>query len=200
MLKYVVEVIHSYNSLLVNYNSTIENIYSEIFQLKHLLSKVKVLQKSETKLFHIPVCYNQEFCVDLAVFRQQKGLETETLVTLHTSPVYTIYFMGFLPGFLYLGGLDERLYCARKDQPRRKIPKGAVAIGGQQTGIYPMASPGGWQIIGNCPLNLFDPYQNPPSIFSAGDKIQFYPIDLKEHQKISKAVSEGTYSIKTSSI
>ncbi|MEM1003631.1 MAG: carboxyltransferase domain-containing protein, partial [Bacteroidota bacterium] len=108
----------------------------------------------------------------------------KTLVNLHSGKDYPIYFFGFLPGFFYLGGLDKRLFCARKTSPRKLVPKGSVGIGGEQTGIYPHDSPGGWQIIGRTPVNLFNVKTVPPVFAEIGDLIRFIPVDLKEFKRI----------------
>ena len=111
-----------------------------------------------------------------------------------------IYFIGFLPGFLYLGGLDERLFTPRKSTPRLRIEKGAVAIGGKQTGIYPQESPGGWNIIGNSPIQFFDNSKNTPCFAKAGDKLQFYSITLKEHHDIKVLVDAGVFQLESEEI
>jgi inhibitor of KinA len=143
------------------------------------------------------VCYDEKFGLDLSGIATKNKLGIPKIKSLHSTPVYTIFFIGFLPGFLYLGGLDKKLFFPRKKSPRKEVEKGAVGIAGKQTGIYPQKSPGGWQIIGNCPLDLFDVHENPPSIFKAGDKIKFYPISLEEHQDISEQVETGKFKIKT---
>ena len=115
---------------------------------------------------------------------------------MHTAPVYQIYFIGFLPGFLYLGGLDEKLQISRKKTPRRSVEKGSVGIGENQTGIYPKNSPGGWQILGKCPVELFDKNEALPSVFSAGDKIKFDAVSKEEFYRIEKEIENGDYKLK----
>ncbi len=191
-----VEVISSYNSLLISYMFTIEDVYGEISTLKKLFSEAKIAKLNNRQTFYLPVCYDEEFGWDLEHIANEKKLSKQQIIELHSAPLYTVYFIGFLPGFLYLGGLDKKLEIPRKNQPRMKIEKGAVGIGGNQTGIYPKSSPGGWQILGRSPVNLFDKNQDPPCEISAGDKVKFDPVSKDEFQKISEAVSEGKYQIK----
>ena len=164
-----------YNSLLLHYVSLID-----FGEKKHFLMDLYNSQKQVTKYnpntWHIPVCYDEEFGVDLPLFSNQ-GLTKKEVIHLHTSNCYRVFMIGFLPGFLYLGGLDPKLHMDRKAKPRLSIPKGSVAIGGEQTGIYPMASPGGWQIIGRTPLSLFDLNAEETTPIRQGDKIQFYAVD-----------------------
>ncbi len=195
-IKEKVEVINTYNSLLINYISTIENLYNEVLVVKGLLKEPKIIKKADSRLFHIPVCYDEKFGLDLRLIGDKNQLKINEIISLHSTPVYTIYFIGFLPGFLYLGGLDSKLFFPRKNIPRTEVLKGAVGIGEKQTGIYPKMSPGGWQIIGNSPASFFDKNTVPPSNFSAGDKVKFYPISMEEHQEILEQVDRGKFQLK----
>ena len=130
-------------------------------------------------LYRLPVCYTLRFCEDVALF-SARGIDHGTLIQKHTEPTYNVYMLGFLPGFVYLGGLDPKLAMPRRKSPRPKVEKGAVGIAGQQTGIYPMESPGGWNIIGRTPFPLFLPQNDPPVILQAGDRVRFYAIDEAE--------------------
>lgn len=194
--KQKVEVIPAYSSLLIYYTSTIEDVYSEVLEVKRLLDGVNIGKKLQKLLFRIPVCYDESFGWDLEQISAEKNLSFEEVIRLHSEPIYTVYFIGFLPGFLYLGGLPEILNFPRKNSPRLEVPKGAVGIGGNQTGIYPKKSPGGWQIIGNSPLNFFDPKRNPPCEISAGDKAKFYPVSKEEYFSIKDEVESGNYQLK----
>lgn len=196
LLKEKVEIISTYSSLLVNYSANIEDVYGEVSRLKDLITEANIHNKFKKNLYHIPVCYDDEFGLDINFLSKEKDLSKTEIIELHSAPIYTVYFIGFLPGFLYLGGLDERLYCSRKNQPRLMVEKGAVGIGEKQTGVYPKNSPGGWQIIGNSPVPLFDKNSIPPCEISAGDKIKFYSIDLAEHRQILEQVQNGTFSFK----
>ena len=129
----------------------------------------------DTRVMEIPVCYGGESGPDLASVAEHTGLTPEQVVDLHTSASYLVYFLGFSPGFPYLGGLPPQLATPRLPAPRKRVPAGSVAIGGNQTGIYPMESPGGWRIIGRTPVRLFDLEANPPALLRAGDTVRFVP-------------------------
>ncbi|HKJ48013.1 MAG TPA: 5-oxoprolinase subunit PxpB [Christiangramia sp.] len=191
-----VEVINTYNSLLISYMFTIEDVYGEVSRLKYLLSVANIPKKSNYKIFQIPVCYEKDFGLDLEFISKEKDLGLDDIIKLHTAPLYQIYFIGFLPGFLYLGGLDNKLHISRKKSPRRSVEKGAVGIGENQTGIYPKSSPGGWQILGKTPVDLFNNNEDPPSQFSAGDKIKFHAISKDEFYEIEKEIATGNYTLK----
>lgn len=141
--------------------------------------------------WEIPVCY--ELGKDLEMLARMKGLTTEQLIELHSSQSYLLHFYGFLPGFMYLGGLDTTLHTNRKITPDPQIAPGSVGIGGAQTGIYTLPSPGGWHIIGKTPLTLFNPKQEPPVRPQIGDSIVFRAISLSAYQALEKAISQGSY-------
>lgn len=191
------EVKTAYTSLLITYGDTIDNINSEVSILKSLYLSQKPTKKGPHKLWKIPVCYDQDFAIDLDEISNRKKLSKQDAIRLHSDAFYIVYFIGFLPGFLYLGGLDERLACPRKSTPRQHIEKGAVAIGGNQTGIYPNASPGGWNIIGNTPISFFDASQEIPCFANPGDKIKFIPIGLEKYRNISTLVKAGVYQMES---
>lgn len=138
------------------------------------------------KTWQIPVCYDGRFAKDLEHFAHEKNIEVSELIALHSSVVYRIHFFGFLPGFMYLHGLPERLHFPRKAVPDRAVPRGSVAIGGSQTGIYPRESPGGWHIIGQTPISLFEAQRNPPVWASPGDRLKFVPITSTEMEELIK--------------
>jgi inhibitor of KinA len=144
----------------------------------------KVVEGQETltaegHFFRIPVCYEGEYAPDLEGVAKEKGLSKEEVIGLHTSVIYRVYMIGFLPGFPYMGRTDPRLEIARKKQPV-SVWAGGVGIAGIQTGIYPLNSPGGWQIIGRTPMPLFNRHEDPPIRVQAGDSVQFYPVSKKE--------------------
>lgn len=196
-IKSKIQVTSAYNSILINYSSTIDNINDEVLSLKSLYSSIKYNSNSKGMLWKIPVCYDDVFALDLDELSIEKKLSKSKIIELHSDTIYTVYFIGFLPGFLYLGGLDKSLHFPRKSAPRQQIKKGAVAIGGNQTGIYPNESPGGWNIIGNSPISFFDASKDMPCFAKAGDKIQFVPISVMEYQNISTSVEEGVYQIES---
>ena len=190
-----VEVTTAFNSLLVYYKHLIEDVYSEVFRLRRLLKVPKKKNIFDKNFFRIPVCYSPEFGIDLEEISAVKNLSPEEIVSLHSEQIYTLFFTGFLPGFLYLGKLPELLRIPRKKEPRQKIKKGAVGLAEDQTGIYPQVSPGGWQVIGNSPAPLFDVRQDPPCEIAAGDKLQFYPISIEEHREISELVKREQFRL-----
>jgi inhibitor of KinA len=131
----------------------------------------------------IPVCYDSEFGFDLDHVAQQAGISAEQVVDLHCNAEYRVSCVGFTPGFPFLSGLPAKLATPRRATPRKEIPAGSVAIGGAQTGIYPIKSPGGWNLIGRTTLRLFDPQENPPALLRAGDRIRFYRITRPEFER-----------------
>src|SRR5271157_16729 len=132
----------------------------------------------------IPVCYDVEFGPDLLDVARHAGLSAEEVISLHSSPTYLVYFLGFSPGFVYLGGLPEILHTPRLATPRPSIAGGSVGIAGSQTGIYPVDSPGGWKLIGRTPLRMFDPEATPPTRLRPGDRLKFSPIDRATFDKM----------------
>lgn len=152
---------------------------------KNYLEK-KEIEKEPNYLWKIPVCYDTQFGIDLKVISSKLNLPIEKVIQLHCQAIYTVYFIGFLPGFLYLGGLHKKLHFPRKPTPRLQVAKGAVAIGGAQTGVYPKESAGGWNIIGNTPVSFFNLTKKHPCFAKPGDKIQFFAIDLEEYNSFEK--------------
>lgn len=174
----------AFNTLLVKYKNLDIDILKKENQIKSFINSfdTKNIENFKNRQFKIPVCY--EYGLDLKHISNQKNLSKSKIIQLHTEQVYSLFFIGFLPGFLYLGDVDKRIQLARHQTPRQKVEKGSVGIAENQTGIYPMSSPGGWQIIGQTPVELFDVDQNPPSPFRPGDKIQFYAIDQSEFDRL----------------
>lgn len=191
----LVETVNTYNSLTLIFHSPISSIDAIEKKIQQLCQIQPSIKSENQKTWKIPVCYDKEFGIDLDDVARQHKLSTDEIIAIHSKAKYLVYFIGFLPGFLYLGGLPKKIHTPRKSTPRLRIKKGAVAIGGQQTGIYPSESPGGWNIIGNSPLFLFDPEQDPPCFAQAGDCLQFYPINKNEHQKILKEVEQKSFTI-----
>lgn len=184
--KSLVEIINAYSSLLVVYNNTIDNIYNEIKSLKTLYLDINYDIYESKIIWKIPVCYDDYFATDLENISNNKKMDKDEIIELHYKNTYKVCFLGFLPGFLYLSNLNKRLYFPRKVQPDLNIIKGSVGIGGNQTGVYPSNSPGGWNIIGNSPIDFINKENlHKISFASPGDSINFYPIDIKEHNYIS---------------
>ena len=196
-IKSIIELKIAYNSLLITYNSLCRNFKIEVKILKNCYLSSDSEPDTVSKLWKIPVCYDAVFGIDLDVISKEKKLSKEALIECHSQAIYTVYFIGFLPGFLYLGGLDESLFMPRKATPRLQIEKGAVAIGGNQTGVYPMASPGGWNIIGNSPIDFFNPKLEVPCFANPLDKIEFVPISISKHKDIKILVEAGVYLLES---
>ncbi len=134
----------------------------------------------KSSLIEIPVCYALPFSMDSEVVRRQHDITHTEIIRLHTERTYYVYMLGFIPGFAYMGDVTEQLEMPRKETPRLKVPAGSVGIVGKQTGIYPLESPGGWQIIGRTPLKLFDKENDQPVLLSPGDEVKFYSITEDE--------------------
>lgn len=192
------EAVPAYASLTLFFKE-IQDQSKLIERLKELYNhRVSVNLNSTT--WNIPVCYDTSFGIDLETLSDITKLSVEEIIRKHSSKSYLVYFIGFLPGFLYLGGLDEQLHFPRKNIPRLQIKKGSVGIGGTQTGIYPIASPGGWNIIGNTPVPLFESTQEKPCFAQSGDEIKFNSISLKEYNQIIKEIESGTYIINSENL
>ncbi len=195
--KVILDIISTYNSITIFYQFTIENIYNEIIALKSIYEESDLSNVQKNKLWKIPVCYDPYFGLDLEELSVKKKLTISEIIEIHSKPVYTIFFIGFLPGFLYLGGLNETLHFPRKSIPRLRVDRGAVGIGSSQTGIYPQESAGGWNIIGNSPILFFDRKREEPCFAKPGDKVQFVPIDRNEHTEILNLVAYKRYAIES---
>ncbi len=192
----LVEVVPAYSSLTIFYDpvtvrQTCAEFETAFAAVRNKAEKAlaqainSVLSKAERQLTKIPVCYDAEFAIDLEFVAEKKMLTVEQVIRIHTEPVYRVFMIGFLPGFPYLGEVDERLSVGRKSVPRAAVPQGSVGLAGRQTGIYSLESPGGWQIVGKTPLLLFDPKNESPTLLHAGDSVRFYEIDRKTFDEVT---------------
>ncbi len=160
------------------------SIYEDVvMQIKQKLQSKKVSRNDPPTIITIPVCYGGEYGPDLTEVARYHKLSESDVIRLHSNHEYVVYMVGFTPGFPYLGGMSERLATPRKQTPRVAIPAGSVGIGGRQTGIYPLESPGGWQIIGRTPLQLFNYNKNEPTLLKAGDIVRFKPITAEQYDE-----------------
>ena len=193
----VVDLIPSYRSILVNYDPLILDFAQLHEKLTAILASVSAGEPATPRCVQIPVLYGGDAGPDLDHVADHNGLSTSEVVKIHSAPQYLVYMLGFSPGFPYLGGMDERIETPRLDTPRTIIPAGSVGIAEKQTGVYPTATPGGWQIIGKTPLHFFDPDADPPSLLEPGDLIRFVPIEQDEFDAIAQEVEQGVYETRT---
>ena len=191
----IVDTIIAYNSLTIIYKE-FKSFNQEIIQLQELYTVDTIQKKRSQKVWEIPVCYDREFGLDLEEVANAKGIATKAVVDLHIKNSYLVYFLGFQPGFLYLGGLDKKIFTPRKSTPRLRVQKGSVGIGGEQTGVYPSDNAGGWNIIGKSPIDFFNIHKEQPCFAKAGDRIQFFSIDVASYYSIEEAVKKGKYQLK----
>mgnify|MGYP001174092196 FL=1 len=166
--------------------------------LQTLWSGLNPEKMSQSRTVDIPVCYGGEFGPDLAYVAKINGLTEEEVVQIHSSREYVVYMIGFSPGFPYLGGMSEKIAAPRKKTPRLAVPARSVGIAGMQTGIYPLESPGGWQIIGRTPLELFRPQKSEPSLLKAGDRVRFKPISVEEYLKWEEIEDDDDFRTRAS--
>jgi inhibitor of KinA len=148
--------------------------------LGEALSPLDITGLPTARLVEIDVCYGGEFGPDLEEVARLRGLSVDEVVRIHSTGDYLVYMIGFSPGFPYLGGLDSRIATPRRAAPRTLVPAGSVGIGGDQTGVYPIASPGGWQLIGRTPQQIFVVSREPPTLIQAGDRVRFRSISADE--------------------
>ena len=190
----IVECLPTYRSLAVYFNPlkvTKKQVTDEV--LKAVNGSSESLSSSH-KVISIPVCYGGEYGPDIDNVAEHAGISVEEVIKRHTAPVCHCYMIGFVPGFAYLGGMDESIATPRLQNPRTVIKGGSVGIAGKQTGIYPIDSPGGWQLIGRTPLRLFTPEASCPTLIDSGYGVRFVPVSEDEYKIIEARVADGTYT------
>ncbi|MFY0627542.1 MAG: 5-oxoprolinase subunit PxpB [Reichenbachiella sp.] len=188
----ILEYVIAYNSLTLFLNEGVD-YEKTVGSIKRLYTNEQKENVLVQKSWKIPVCYEDEFELDLARMSDELDLSKDRIIDIHSGSLYRLYFIGFLPGFMYLGGLDSRIYFPRISEPRTNVPKGAVGIAGRQTGIYPIDSPAGWNIIGNSPIEFFDVTSPNPCFAKSGDQISFHPITYEEHVDLAHDVKFGKF-------
>jgi KipI family sensor histidine kinase inhibitor len=191
----IIECIPSYNEILINYNATIINYKEILAELKLLANSASNAERIPSKIIEVPVLYGGKSGPDLEFVAKHANLTKEKVIEYHSKPDYLVYMLGFTPGFCYLGGLDSKIETPRLEHPRTEIPRGSVGIANDQTGIYPIDSPGGWQIIGKTPLVLFDPEQKPEFLFESGNYLRFIPVNNEQYCQIEEEVMNGSYEL-----
>lgn len=177
----------AYDSLLLTFDPLVVGPGPTAELVRCLVQRKDATTLPERRTVEIPVCYEGEMAPDLGDVASHNGLSVEEVVRIHARSEYLVYFLGFSPGFPYLGDLPRELSTPRLKTPRLRVPAGSVAIGGSQTGIYPVDSPGGWRLIGRTPLPLFTPEKDPPTLLEMGDRVHFVPITMKEYDALRKA-------------
>lgn len=193
----IIEMVPTYRSLMVIYDPVVTELDTLIKSISNLESNMGKMNLPEAKVIEIPTLYGGEYGPDINFVAEHNKISVEEVIKIHTSTEYLIYMIGFTPGFPYLGGMSDKIAAPRLQTPRTKIPTGAVGIGGSQTGIYPIESPGGWQLLGRTPVKLYDPYREVPVLLNAGDYVKFTSINQKEYDEIAEMESKGTYKVKT---
>lgn len=197
-IKGIKEWVPSYTGITIYYNP----LTLKLEKLKKQISRLYANKPAETntskKIIHIPVCYQGEYAPDIQEVADHSNKTIEEVIRIHTSKDYLIYMLGFSPGFPYLGGMDKSIATPRRKEPRTLIPAGSVGIAGEQTGIYSVNSPGGWQIIGKTPLALFDKDKNKPFLLEAGMYVRFFPVSHEEYKRIDIEVTNNIYKPKIS--
>ena len=178
-----IELVPSYRSLMIIYDPLKISLPELKIHISDTANQLDSLQLPPPKTIEIPVVYGEEYGPDLEWVAEFQKITPGEVIRLHTQPIYQVYMIGFMPGYPYLGEVPDALVTPRRKTPRTHVPKGSVAIAQKQTGIYPVESPGGWQIIGRTPINLFDPQQKSPSLLGMGDQIKFYAISKKNMLK-----------------
>lgn len=193
----IIETIPSYRALMLNIDLTHDNPHQIILDLKledfHVEDDAQIDQNNKT--IHIPVCYGGDHGQDIETVANYHRLSIDDVVRIHSENLYLIYMLGFMPGFPFLGGLDEQLHTPRRKEPRTSIPDGSVGIANNQTGLYPKNSPGGWQIIGRTPIHVFDDKREPMCLYSPGDYIKFYAIDQHTFEQIEREQAQQHFDI-----
>ena len=190
------EMVLTYRSLIIYYNPQ-KVKYADLTQkLKELEKSVSEITLPPAYVTEIPVIYGGEYGPDLEFVAQFNKLSAKEVINIHSEKEYFIYMLGFSPGFPYLGGMSDKIATPRLEKPRLKVSEGSVGIAGKQTGIYPIESPGGWQIIGRTPVKLYDPKKEFPFLLKSGDYLKFYPINLEQFKEIEKKVDEENYNCK----
>lgn len=172
----IIETVPAYATLLVHYDQFVLSFSQIKNYLREIIDQVEETSHRTPRLIEVPVQYGGEYGIDLESVARHLHMRVEDVIRIHSEKIYTVYMMGFTPGYPYMGKLDDTLIMPRLETPRTRVPAGMVAIAGSQTGIYSIESPGGWNLIGWTPLKLFDPQSKSPFLFAPGDEVKFIPV------------------------
>ncbi|WP_371373035.1 5-oxoprolinase subunit PxpB [Sporomusa aerivorans] len=196
----ILEVVPTYRSVTVYFDPLVITRQDLSGVIRRLYAGITPLSLNNlpSRVVKIPVCYGGVLGPDLDFVARYAGLSAGEVIAQHTSQTYQVYMLGFTPGFPYLGGLPEKLVVPRQETPRSNVPAGSVGIGGNQTGFYPVESPGEWWLIGRTPVQAFDPRRSNPFLVAAGDYVRFCAVDIDEYFKIRRKVTSGTYALQMS--
>ena len=189
----VLDMVPTYRSLLINYDPLTLPPDELEGRVRELTQDLDQTAPAASRVVELPTVYGDDHGPDLGYVAKHNGLTEEEVIELHSGTNYLVYMMGFTPGFTYLGGMSEKIATPRLQTPRTVIPAGSVGIAERQTGVYPIESPGGWQLIGQTPVRLFDPSKQPPVIAEPGDYIRFVPVSQEEYRRILEEVGNGVY-------
>jgi len=189
------ETIPTYRSLMVIYDPMIIELAKLIGAIKSIITRMHELKLPDAKVIEIPTLYGGEYGPDIEFVANHNKISIDEVIKIHTDREYLIYMIGFTPGFPYLGGMSDKIEAPRLQNPRTKIPAQSVGIAGKQTGIYPIESPGGWQLIGRTPVKLYDPCREQPVLLNAGDYIKFVQIDENEYKSIEALELAQKYKV-----
>lgn len=195
MSRLVDAVVPTYRSLLIIFDPLLVDRRQLIESIQKMANEnlLPLKDDNQAKIVIIPTLYGGPAGLDILFVAEHNRLTVEEVIQIHSSATYRIYMMGFTPGFPYLGGMSEKIATPRLKEPRTRIPAGSVGIAGAQTGLYPVESPGGWQLIGRTPLKVFDPFSSSPFLYSAGDFLKFEPIGAAEYSRIEAEIASGQY-------
>jgi len=188
----LVETIPSFRALLVQYDPLVTSRADLEGHVRSLLDGLKPQQRAG-RLWRLPVCYAEEFALDLQEVAQNCKLTPEKVIGIHTGGRYFVYMLGFMPGLAYMGGLEAALHLPRRASPRTKVPQGSVAIAESMTTIYPWESPGGWHLLGRTPLRLFDAARAEPILLAAGDEVTYAAVSADDYATLQRRVEDGSF-------
>ena len=188
----VIEIVPTYRSLTVIFDPLVVRRAVLQERLQQLLDRTEADAELSARRWSLPICYGGEFGPDLEIVAETRGLTSQQVIELHLGQTYLVYMIGFLPGFPFMGDVAPALEMPRRTEPRVRVPSGSVAITGQQTAIYPWESPGGWQLLGRCPLRLFDAEREQPALLAPGDLVAFHAVDAKGFEEIFAEEQRGS--------
>ncbi|MGI8982690.1 MAG: 5-oxoprolinase subunit PxpB [Pirellulaceae bacterium] len=182
----MIEFVPAFTTITIYYDPLRTSEAELVSSVSDLVTRPDSSVEPQPRVVEIPVCYGGEFGSDLEFVAQHANLTSQEVIEIHSAADYLVHMIGFAPGFPYLGGMSSKIAAPRRISPRLRIPAGSVGIAGDQTGIYPLETPGGWQLIGRTPLALFRPKEDPPTLLQAGDLVRFLPITAEQFRALAE--------------